>query len=397
MRRTWRLRLALVAGLTTWVPALGWSEPVPDHLWAKAGATSGALERDISVCEARVAEVPDPANHPVPVVVVTGGGIYGILAAAAIGGAMAAINEGRYAGPGQWGEEVVFHRCMTERRWVGIPLTPTEQAALQAAEQRKERLVWINDFLAGDLSARIAAYSLPIVPPLPEGHPEPLTFDGIRFDPAKLVPGRGVVGDDGVVLSGVVHFAHTARLRSRVVFPTPHDWSADAGAEFYQVVGAGAYDPTGDNWCGPFHSKSEAGPPDRVVCISTYDEGYAVWPASGKPPFAGPPAGGGFTTGGPGVDFTMQPSDQDLIGPVNFAIKASWLNFYNVELEADATIRGKHVILWRSPVPYDKDGVAVLPFWTHTLVLRRVIGTGVSVKFLPNGDGKGWFDAAPPQ
>jgi hypothetical protein len=363
-----------------------------DHLWVKAGATEAIVALDLKACTREARQVPAQSSAATPVIV--GGGI----AAGAAGGAAGYLMEAlvvRY-GPLGWAGEVFLHRCMERQRYVWLPLEADEVAARSSLRTAPEKSVWLDQFYAGDLSARMAEAAKPVVPPLPEGAPEPLSFAGLRFDPAGLTVAKGVVPDDGAVLSGQVVVAHTARLRRDVALSGGLVQRADAGAIFYEVTGPAVYDRRQSYWCGPFHGHSIFGSTRLTTCVSTSDAGYDLWPASGDQAFAGAPLPDGYPAHESGLDFSMDPTKLPSIGPFKFVMKAQWLNAYNVQVEADVFEGGHRVTIFKTPIPFAPDGTAVIPFWTHRLVLRRVPGSGVTATFTADGDGKGWLDVKLP-
>lgn len=367
--------------------AAGGARAAEDHLWTRAGATWAGAAVDHKTCAKEADFVPVPRQSYAVAV----GGAAGYLMESV------ALNLAAHAGaePNTWAGQVFLHRCMRRLGYVWLPLTPDEAAGLRLAGH-EGKAAWVDRLYATDLTARVAAAAKPLVPPLPEGAPEPLTYDGLRFDPATLVVAKGVAPDGSVVLSGTVTVAHTARTRHAVVFPGPHGLSVDAGAIYYQVVGPAAFDRQQTYWCGPFHIKTLIRTVNGISCVSISDEGYEVWDADGGPPIAGPPGLIGSAVKDAGLDFSLEPSDQDLIGPLQFSLKASWQNLYNVFVEADVTASGHRAAVFKAIVPYAADGTAVLPFWSHRLVLHRTLGQGVTVEFKPDGDGKGWLDVKPP-
>ena len=131
-------------------------------------------------------------------------------------------------------------------------------------------------------------------------------------------------------------------------------------------------------------------------CLSNADQGYDLWWANGAGPYAG----------GPGIDgvnlaisaITLDPTDTPALATYKLEVKTQWLNFYAVLVEIDV-LEGRHrAKLLELPVAYARDGTAVLPFWTHRLVLRRNLTGpgGVEASFTADGDGKGWLDAKLP-
>jgi hypothetical protein len=357
-----------------------------EFLWAKAGATDAAVSADLKTCEAEARRLAPPIQQR-PGVVVAGG-----VGAAAAAGLTAMLLEAyitRHEVPAVIGEGVA-HRCMRRGGYVWLPLEPEEADALKHAH--KERAAWVDKFYAGDLAERIGSAGALSVPPLPRGQAEALTFDGLRLDPTHLVVAKGVVGDGGAVAVGTVTLARTARLKQAGAITEPLAGTVDAGAVFYEVYGPAVYNRDETYWCGPFHFSSLVGPRTRVACLTNSDTGYELWSAPYGPPFGGAPQLPEGEVDPQAGDFILAPSDEPLIGPFKFSITASYLNFYDVSVEAAAVVGGRKVVFWRLPLAYAKDGTVVIPLWTHTLVLHRVLGAGVRAELRPGGDGEGLLD-----
>jgi hypothetical protein len=379
-----------IAGLGVALAAValaGQAMAAEDHLWAKPGATEAAVSKDLEACEKEAHRVAPPL--PGPTTIVVRGGVGNLAAAGAVGFLMEAYLT-RHEVPAVVGEGVA-RRCMRRAGYVWLALEPDEVDALKHAHQ--EKVAWIDKFYAGDLAARLEAAGKPAVPPLPEDPSQALTFDGLRFDPTHLTTGKGVIGDGGVVLSGTVEVQRTATLKQAVTLTGLVAGSVDAGAMFYEVTGPAAYSRDQTYWCGPFHISSLVGQRTWMHCLTTSDTGYQLWAVRNGPPFAGPPLPAIEELKTPGLDFSLVPTDKPLIGPYKFKITASYINFYDVRIEADVIANGHTVRVWDVPLAYAQDGTAVVPFWTHRLVLHRILGQGVTAELRPDGDGKGWLDA----
>lgn len=356
------------------------------HLWAKVGATAATEVTVFAACTREANRVPVPQ---------TNSGFYGGAAGYLMEALANQLHQHGTSEPATWVGEVFLHRCMARQGYVWLPLKSEEVAARSSFRTASEKNAWLDQFYASDLAARIAEAAKPVVPALPDGAPEPLTFAGVRFDPMHLTVAKGVVPDDGVVLSGQVSVAHTARLKRAVVFSGTYARKADAGAVFYEVVGPAQYDRRGVYWCGPFQGHSMLGWGREIDCVSTSDDGYDIWSTAGGPAYGGSPQLIGIGTNATGIDFTFDLVDQPQIGPFKFVVKAQWLNFYNVLVEADVYDGRHRVAILTVPTAYATDGTAVIPFWSHRLVLRRVVGAGVTAKFAADGDGEGLLDAKP--
>ncbi|MGA2951215.1 MAG: hypothetical protein ABSD80_03165 [Caulobacteraceae bacterium] len=353
-----------------------------DHLWAKAGATEAAVAADLETCVKEARSVPVRSKMTTPIVV--GGGVL----AGAAGGAAAYLLESAILrhGPLDWAGQAVLHRCMRRRDYLWTPLTPDEAGALQQASHDGRTAV-VEKFYSEDLSTRLAEVAAAAPQALPEARPAPLTFAGLSLDPAAMVVTKGVAADDDVVLRGPVGVTRTATLRNPI--DVSHTAHADAGTVFYEVVGAAPWDHGETYWCGPFAGRVNG-------CLSNADHGYDLWWASGAGPYAGGPGIEGLSLATSAI--ALDPTDTPALGPYRLEVKARWFTVYAVMVEIDVLVARRRIKLLQNLVAYASDGTAVLPFWTHRLVLRRnrESGGGVQANFTPDGDGKGWLDAKPP-
>lgn len=94
-----------------------------------------------------------------------------------------------------------------------------------------------------------------------------------------------------------------------------------------------------------------------------------------------------------GTEVAIEPSKNDLLGPVGFSIVLRGLGKSSATLDAWANRESERTLLWSGSIPFSADGTAVLPFWTHRLVLTHAVGengAGVRARFSADGDGKPW-------
>ena len=375
-----RARRATLAVLLT--SLMAGAARAEDHLWAKVGATDAAEQVDLAACKHDSRDVP---TH------VQGGAYVPATPAGAIGGAIGMMI---VEGIAKAKAEATFDRhCMRRHGYVWLPLTPAEEAALNKAPGDASKAAWIDAFYAGDITARLDEAWKPVVPPLPEGLDEPYAFGGVRFDPAVLTVAAGPVTAGGTVLSGVIAHRRTARLKSAVDVSAIAKLHFDAGTIFHQVVLPTDFDPVQTYWCGPVREATLlAGVRSITVCVFTDDKGYRLAIAGNQPWLSDAPAPAGALWKDVIADFSMEESDTDLLGPMDFALTVGRIGSKTVSLAAKATKDGKSVALWDGDLPFGADGVAVLPFWGCRLVLTRT-GKAVTAAFTPDGDGAGWLNA----
>ncbi len=345
-----------------------------DHLWAKVGATDSRVESDLADCRAQSAKVEVDTSYQTEA-------LAGLLGAAIIAAAKK-----------PHAEHVFAAHCMKRRGYVWLPLTDGEARDLAGAKLPVDRSAWIDRFYAGDLTGRLDAAWKPVVPPLPEAADDDFSFDGVRFDPDKLVAAADPVGSGGTALSGVVTHQATARLAAPLDTATSPKLRAEAGAELYEVVAPTRFDPAQTYWCGPFRLMGLLAHPMVTTCVFAGDNGYQFISVGGEAWLGPLPTPLDYHLTDAVSTIALTPSDRDLIGPMDFTLVVRRVGKSGVDLEAYAARQGKKALFWSGELAFDPDGKAVLPFWSHKLALTRLDKT-VKVVFAPNGDGRGWMDA----
>ena len=354
-----------------------------DHLWSKMGATQAAEQADWAACKQEAKTVPIHMNGAVSVPVSPAGAIGGLIALAIIESVKKAQAEAAFD-----------HHCMRRHGWVWLPLTPEEQAALGKQKTPAEKAAWVDALYAGDIGARLDAAARPAAPVLPVAVDEPMTLGALRFEPDGLAVTAGPVAAGQPVLTGKIGHRRTATLNAAVDVAGTMKLHADAGTVFEAVVIPTDFEPFQTYWCGPMRAKPALASA-RVTddCVTLEEFGYVILPAEGESWLADPPDPASplkwKTTA---ADFSMTPSDQDLIGPLDFTLKVTKITTKAISLEASAARDGKTVVVWTGALAVAADGTAVLPLWTHRLVLTRA-GKTVTAAYTPDGDGAGWLEA----
>ncbi|MBA3812190.1 MAG: hypothetical protein H0X27_11230 [Caulobacteraceae bacterium] len=377
--RIWRG--ACLALLVTTAAAPASAKPMV--IWAKDAGASAAMLTDLTACEREAKDVH--ATYQMAYVPLSPGGL---LAAALVGGVAQGIQQHK-------ARLAHVAHCMRGRGYAGIPLTPQEEAQANSQKSPAAAAAWTTRFYASEgFAARAAAAARPVVPPLPEAADEPLTYGGVRFDPARLTAYPGVILKGSPLLGGKVAHRRTARLASGVELHHIIKLDGEADAVFHEVVLPGDDDPKQTYWCGPMTSHPLAGSQHLTVCAFTNEEGYVVDAAVGQPWLAGslierrarPPEWKSAA-----VTLGMAPSAEDLLGPLDFTLILKKIEKGGVGLEAVATRDGKSVTFWKGETVFDTQGKAIVPFWSHRLALTRS-GAGVTAAFTSDGDGSGWDD-----
>ena len=354
-----------------------------DHMWSKMGATEAAEQADWAACKQDSKTVPIHMNGAVSVPVSPAGAIGGLIALAIIEGVKKAQ------------AEAAFDRhCMKRHGWVWLPLTPEEEAALSHQKSPADKAAWVDAFYAGDIGARLDTAARPAAPVLPIAVDEPMTLGAVRFDPAALTAAGGPVAVGQPVLTGKIGHRRTATLNAAVDVAGVMKLHADAGTVFEAVVIPTDFEPYVTYWCGPMRAKPALASA-RVTddCVTLEDSGYVILPAEGESWLSDPPDPASpqkWKTAA--ADFSMTESDQDLIGPMDLTLTVTKVTPKAITVEAKAARDGKTVTVWGGALALAADGTAVLPFWSHRLVLTRA-GKTVTAAYTPDGDGAGWLEA----
>jgi len=354
-----------------------------DHLWAKVGATDAAATSALDACRDesrnRRFHLPDRTTAAA----MMGEGALPYLLAA-----------GETALDQKSAEKAFTRHCMRRHGYVWLPLKSDESAALAKLTVASDRAAWIDRFYAATPVARLDAAWAPIVPALPEGAEEPLTFDGLKLEPSALTVAAGTVAKGGVVLSGPVGHVQTARLVGAVDAPVIPELNAAAGTIFYQVVTPTDFDPEQTYWCGPMTYYTPSGPRTLTYCVDVGEKGYEFNMAGVEDWYAPPPFPGMPQMRTKAVKLALAPSEKDLLGRMDLALTATRIDKNFVDLRVSVAAGKRHQQIWILHLPFEADGTAVLPFWTHRLVLTRA-GDGVTAAFTADGDGRGWLDVNP--
>jgi hypothetical protein len=391
---SWRRLCGLVWALACpghTVAAVASDAKPPTGVWAKPGADLAATKTDETACAKASSAVPvlasaqgatPPAAAIVDGVILRGSGYVGELVAAR-------LEQKRL-------EPEYVRRCMRRAGYGWVEFTPEEQAALDTRPAGEARNGWIDAFLAGDLSNRIEDARRPFLPLISAARTEPMVVGGARFDAAEItLAHQMVVQPDTTILTGTIGHRRTARLRNALDISAGLELHADAGTIMHQVVAAGKFDPQATYWCGPMqasgrlllHWKSR-----QLVCITNGEEAYEVWGDEGPPFLAQGPDLRPDATETPIPFLVLDESDDDLIGPMAFALVVRQVYADSVALEARATRGGRTVAFWKGDVAFGPGGKAVLPFWSHRLTITNRV-TELRIAYTADGDGTGW-DAA---
>ncbi len=287
--------------------------------------------------------------------------------------------------------------CMRAHHYTVLQLTDDEAKSFSQQASLEARASWIQQFASQDLSSRLAAARVSAVPPLPAASNEPFVVGAARIRPQDLTVVPGTIGPNGDVLVGRIGYRRTARLAA----PFRDTWggfTVPAGTVFHQVLAPirwnDTFSPEQTAWCAEMKpggiSLRRRG--DNLYCYRTGEGGYEM-PHRWGPPWLVLSVGvnilyTSFVT--EPIQLAEEPMEEsDALG---LRLIFRGMSARGVILSARASKGGKEVTFWSGDIPFGADGRAVLPFWTHQVVLTRAGSDSVAATFGANGDGRGWLD-----
>jgi hypothetical protein len=370
-----RMILVIAVNAAALSPAATTACAADRFIWAKAGASADSMEARFADCALQAKSVrAEPRD----------GSLRAVLGP--VGGALAESLESEMYTPKA--QAAARDRCLFRDGYRAIALTSAEAADLAAQKGPGNVAAWVGAFYGTrDFSARLALAS---PPPLPEAKAEPWAYGAVRFDPDSLRASPSAkVGDD--VLTGHVAYRRTVKLTGEVTFELEGAGRIAAGATLHQAVFPSEADGVGRTyWCGPFRGPVAT----SGVCARNDPDGYAMFYNKGAKWLATD-----LDTGHePSVTttvFRLEPMPDASPAPMDFRLALRKLRPDQIILEAFVASGRDEETLWRRAIPFGADGRAVVPFWSHRLILTREPG-GVSVHLAADGDGSGLAYAPPP-
>jgi hypothetical protein len=337
-------------------------------IWARAATSGIAMQGDLTSCVAKARNAPVQGFSLQPEQPVFA--IQTMLTDAIQGTKSRAIS---------------VRACMFVQGYHAVALSADEVADLRSLNTPDATAAWADRFYhRADFDQRLAAA---VSPPLPEATNEPLAYGAVRFHLAELTPATGVVKVGGVALTGEVSHRRTARLAQDAdIRPNGFDdIIMPAGTLLQQAVLPDVDGSKKTFWCGPY---KVIGLGDGI-CMRNDPSGYVLihpdgarWITTSLNRYAGVGSADRDTV-------KIEVSATDLAGPMNFGLAVRKLRADSVSLEAVVSQGHDYETLWQATLPFDANGAAVLPFWTHRLVLTRS-NDGVTVALTADGDGAGW-------
>lgn len=390
---SWRRSAAVIlAGVMVGAPL----PALADGVLAKIGGDYDQRELDRSRCraiahEARADELP--GMEPVYMASGAQAGAYGVAGAAIANLIMFSIAKDRARGRAE-----AF--CLNNLGYAIAPLNAQEAAAYDGLPTAR-REAFERTFLAQDLSDRLTPVLTPKVPPLPPFIAEPDAQGGLKLDVVSLAAADGPATKGGVVARAQMTRSRTAVLEAPFRSPQSQVMVAgEAGAVFHQVDYRTQRAPLlrsqGATWCGPVRQttaqQSGVAPAEgaqEVYCFTSQPDGYDTYRPSGFAWLAGPYRSG-FVLPRVTQPIILKERPQDDVGPIGLEIKIADLWRDRVVLEGRAARGERSVELWKRSLTFDAAGQAVLPLWSHRLVLQRSGEAAVTAVVDDRGDGSGW-------
>jgi hypothetical protein len=358
------------------------------EMYAKPGATAAQQSAVFGACQATAANIKVDSISPTSVYSANG---YAFIAASVASGIMTGVRQAK-------AEARFRDACMRKDGWARVTLTRPEAAAYEKTSG-EARAAWVDNFLKTDALGRVQAALAPKAPKLPSAGFEPAVA-GVVFDPAILTAAPGPVARGQIVLSGKVAHRLTATLSQDVVFSYGLGSMHAAKGAVYQLVDfrppdVVVDDDTSSFWC----AKASAG--TQPSCFWSDADGYHFGVAERTSRSSKRPALNEWLVASPEfaphseriikAPVLLDVSNVDLLGPMDFALRIESLDPLGVQLAAVASRDGAELVFWNCFVRFDESGKAVVPFWTHRLILR-LQGDAVTAVYVPGGDGKGLGD-----
>ncbi len=227
--------------------------------------------------------------------------------------------------------------------------------------------------------------------------PTPFVIGGVKIDPTVLTIGAGELTRGGVVLSGQAEYALTTRLPKPVNLRAPliNDTTPE-GLILHQVEFAGVL-PVGGRvmtriWCGPLGRPTVFGNGQRVtMCLRRAAVGgwEAFWPSTGRP-WLGTSQMTGTVAALTANDVEIDPSPTSLLEPLGVRFEIQRVSDAEITLRLFARLKDEDALIFTVKEAFE-GGRAVVPLWSHRLVLTRT-ASGVTAALLADGDGKGPTD-----
>ncbi len=280
---------------------------------------------------------------------------------------------------------VFFPRCMHDKGYGAVSLTAAEDGARAKAGRNGEE-AWLNDLYAAPAFVQRLATATRTVAALPDVDDDDftLTKDSMRYDAASFTPASGVVTSKDVVLSGHAGHIGVAKLTEALDITDP-SIKLPAG-EVFQAVAVSSPDG-GDAlyWCDP----RPFGRGAYLRCFRQIGNYYTTVHVIGsaKPAIFWASPTLVETPDFNDVDIKLEATPADALGPIDVKFVIRSVTDKDVLLMETISEDNHATPVWVAKIPFDADGHAVMPFWTHRLVMTRSGKDGVTATWQADGDG----------
>lgn len=216
--------------------------------------------------------------------------------------------------------------------------------------------------------------------------PTPFVMGGVRLDVERLTVASGPVRRGGAVLSGTADHAETATLAGELRLRDALGRSvAAAGTPLFRVEFV-EDDAAVSVWCGNMGRKGLFNTPGPVLCMfGEAADGQAFMSLAARPWLMTSQRAQNSPLHYEGLQLT--PSATDLFGPMDLRLSVSRVRRTSVDLALIASREGDDMVVMRLTTPV-VDGQAVLPLWSHRLILT-VAGDTVTPTLSADGGGAG--------
>jgi len=216
-------------------------------------------------------------------------------------------------------------------------------------------------------------------------------IDALHIDPDSIVVTDKPIGSDGVVVTATASHRATAQLKADYHLGGRFDQTLPAGMVMYSVDYDGSDPDVADIlWCGG-HVKVKTA--ERPLCVWRSESGYNFSVVDeGVDWLVSPNYLDSYRLTQKGDDFSLSPSDADLVGPVKLLIKLGWVTPDHVDLTLTVVRDGQEGEVWYGTrkLKLNANKQAEIPFWNSRLHLT-LDGEVVRASMTRDGDGKsGW-------
>ncbi len=220
----------------------------------------------------------------------------------------------------------------------------------------------------------------------------PYVIGALRFDPTNMTAQSGVIGRNGMLVTGRAEYALTGRLTKTLHMTSSFlKETAEVGTAMHQleVIRRTSFGTLTANriWCGPIGPGTIFSGKPRNKCIHYGAKGFleANWPSSSPSWLATSDRMdmpyGGFEA----KDFEIEISETPDMAPLDIGIKLHRVTADAAIIRFIATKDGEEAMVYQVTAPF-AEGLATVPLWSHQLVLTRS-GNGVTAELTNDGDG----------